>query len=409
MRKLIAPVLVFAVLAGTCSCAVPEGPRETTTVSEITSEENTTETSAPSVSDETSASSEAAYVDSGFLKGLRIEKDNCFVSENEKYQDLINWTMKKAVSRNFKGTLIIGTDDEVLLYQAPNNSLNVDGDPVDPYTTYEIGSVTKMFTAVEILKLAEQGRIKTDDKLTDYFPEFKAGKDITIDDLLRMRSGIPDYVNEPASFWGDKMKAGFKITDDALSDDDFLDALYKIKKLAFKPGTKCEYSNTNYHLLAMIIEKIEGIGYGEVISRDIFIPCSMDHSSAVTDGDVTSVPDKEVGYHEYQKGARGAGDIHSCAKDMLAFDRALFGGTLISPESMEFMKKDSSESEYGCGLMNQEDFVFGHNGATNSYITQNAVIETKEYGNVYFFASTSTALGVEGLFEAFQMAINWAK
>ena len=73
------------------------------------------------------------------------------------------------------------------------------------------------------------------------------------------------------------------------------------------------------------------------------------------------------------------------------------------------MKKDSSESEYGCGLMNQEDFVFGHNGATNSYITQNAVIETKEYGNVYFFASTSTALGVEGLFEAFQMAINWAK
>ena len=405
MRKITASLLILTMVLGMCSCPVPKEPEESTA---STPAETTTASSESTTAEETTAASskEPSYVESGYLKGLRIEKENCFVSENEKFQDLINWTMKKAVSTYFKGSLIIATDDEVLLFAGPNQTTDVDGNPVDPYSTYEIGSVTKMFTSTIILKMAEEGKIKLDDKLGKYFPEYKNGKDITIENLLTMSSGIPDMANEPDVFWGGKVTN--KLNDTLLSDEDFLECLYALKP-TFEPGTRCEYSNTNYHILAMIIEQIEGMSYGEVVKRDIFDPCGMEHSSAQTNGDVTSVPDDDKGYHDFQNGARGAGDIHSCSADMIAFDRALFGGKIISPESLEAMKKEISPTQYGYGLMQYEDFAFGHSGATVSYVTQNAVIETEEFGRVYFFGSTSTVLGIEGLTRSLEMAINWAK
>ena len=407
MRKITASLLALMMVLGMCSCSVPGVPEESTTAA--TTSETTVATTESSASEETSASTseEVSYVESGYLKGLKIiARENCFVSENEKFQDLINWTMKKAIETYFKGSLIIATDDEVLLFAGPNKSIDVDGNPVDPYTTYEIGSVTKMFTATIIMKMVEDGKIKLDDKLIKYFPEYKNGKDITIANLLSMSSGIPDMANEPDVFWGGKVTDN--LNDTLLSDEDFLECLYALNP-TFEPGTKCEYSNSNYHILGMIIEQIEGMSYGEVVKRDIFDPCGLEHSSAQTNGDVTSVPDPERGYHDFQNGARGAGDIHSCMADMVAFDRALFSGKIISMESLEAMKKDLTPTQYGYGLMLYDDFAYGHSGATVSYVSNNVVIDTEEFGKVYFVGSTSTALGIEGLTRSLEMAINWAK
>ena len=335
---------------------------------------------------------------------MKIDKENCFVSENESFENLIKWAKNQAVTHNFKGSLIIATEDEVLLFAGPNGSKDIDGNPVGPYTTYEIGSITKIFTASIIMKLKEEGKIKLDDKLTKYFPEFKNGKDISVENLLSMTSGLPELTDE--SFWDGKIKDN--LNDSIVSDEDFLECLYKSKP-SFAPGERCEYCNTNYHVLAMIIEQIEGMSYGEVIKRDIFDPCGMEHSSAQTDGDVTSVSDPERGYHDFQNGARGAGDIHSCTADMVAFDRALAGGKIISLESLELMKKYSSPTQYGYGIMYYEDFAFGHSGSTPSYVSQNVIIETKDQGRIYFFGSTPTVVGIEGLNQAMYVTIDWGK
>ena len=133
----------------------------------------------------------------------------------------------------------------------------------------------------------------------------------------------------------------------------------------------------------MIIEKLTGISYAEYIAETIFKPLGMSSSSAVTFGDVTSVPEQKEGYHKAQKRARGAGDIHSTVLDMLKFDRAYFAGKIVNNSSMKAMM--NLVEGYGCGWMGEgfcwwkengepkdSDLIF-HSGSTLSYICDNIV------------------------------------
>lgn len=328
---------------------------------------------------------------SGVLKGLKKEDDNYFVSPKTKYEHLAKLTSEKARQTGFSGSMIIATDEDIIMFCGPKTK-TVDGKDKDPYTTYEIGSITKTFTAALTLKLIEQGKLSMDDKVTKFFPECTVAENITIADLLHMQSGLPDYANSPSirSYLGTMME------DDTMTDEIFLKCLND-HNLSFEPKTNTEYSNTNFHLLAMIIEQVEGESYDKVLKRVILDPCGIKHTSSMTTGDVTSIAGA-IGYHPFQKGAGGAGDIHSCAADMIAFDRALFGGKLLSEESMALMK-DFRGTFYGCGLMFIDENVYGHSGSTPAYISQNMIFETEEYGNVYFFASISLNDGMQGMGE----------
>ena len=330
------------------------------------------------------------------LQGLTEEDDNFFVSPDPLYGPLAGRVEKTSHSNCFNGSILIATDDEIILYGGPR-ARTTDGNPVDPYTVYEIGSVSKTFTAVVVMRLAERGRLHLDDTLDLFFPEYGAGKKITIADLLYMQSGIIDYVNESEVFFAHTgKKTPEVVTDDSLlTDGEFLDCLFSLP-LSFEPGTRYEYSNTNYHLLALIVEKSEGMSYGDVVRREIFDPCGMAHSSAMATGDETSVPDAETGYHRFQKGSRGAGDVHSCMADLLAFDRALFGGGLVSRDSMALMM-DFRFGSYGCGLYPYGPNAYGHSGAVTSYVSHSVVIETEAFGRVYLIASTSSSSGLYGL------------
>lgn len=405
MRKIIAAILITAVCLGACSCTAATGTDNSTiTATDATTAAATSETSKESI-ETSSAETTAAYCDSGLLKGLKIEKNNFFVTEDEDCEKLLRWVTASAKEKNYDGSVLIATDDGIILYGGPNAKTTT-GDPVDPYTVYEIGSVTKTFTAVEIMKLIEQGKLSLNDKLTDFFPKFKNGKNITIANLLNMQSGIPDYVNDSMTFFKLENINDFEkyYSNDGLSDEEFLDYLYK-NKLLFEPGTEVSYSNTNYHLLALIIEKIEGISYSEAIKRDIFDPLGMEHSSATAYGDETSIPDEFAGgYHTFQNGSRGAGDIHSCMADLLIFDRALFGGRLVSEDSLKIMM-DFKKGEYGCALFPYGEHAYGHSGSVTSYVTQNVVIETESRGKIYFIASTSTVRGPACIDEMLHKAI----
>lgn len=275
---------------------------------------------------------------------------------------------------------------------------------VNAYTTYEIGSLTKAFTATAVFQLIEQGKLSLDDTLNKFFPEFEKGKDITVYQLLHMQSGLRREFAYPDGNDVDiDMEIFKKYYKDGYTDDELLDMLFAAD-LEYEIGTKFSYSNVNYTLLAMIIEQITGDSYSEYITKNIFEPCGMEHSSSMAFGDVTSVPEKppegyypfdvnEVTDNGYDLGARsfrGCGDIHSCAADMLAFDRALTGGKLINEDSLaEMFKMDMG---YGCGwgLTGKYENAYYHEGGTPSFHTGNLLCKSREYGNVYLIQLHST-------------------
>ena len=258
-----------------------------------------------------------------------------------------------------------------------------------------MASVSKTFTAVAVLQLVEKGKISLDDTLDKYFPEYETGKKITVYNLLHMSSGIPDYCNNPDPFWNisGAEAADKKLSEiylDKISDEEFLQALYQAP-LGFEPGTAFEYSNTNYHLLAFIIEQVSGQKYCDYVKKNIFDKCGMTRSSSMAVGDMTYVP---VGYEElvnygftdengYPAGPnsyRGDSGIHSCLTDMVKFDRALFAGKLLNKNSMEILLK--SENGYCCGLMTDNN-GYSHSGSSFTCSTNNRIIESEEFGHIY--------------------------
>jgi D-alanyl-D-alanine carboxypeptidase len=152
-------------------------------------------------------------------------------------------------------------------------------------THFNIGSLTKQFTAFCIVQLAEKKRLLLNDKLVKYFPDFnkKTGNLITIQQLLTHSSGIIDH---------------YAFTDTTITkhatDKDVLNAVKNIDSTYFTPGTKYRYSNTAYCLLAMIIEKISGMSYHDYIKQNIFGPLSMKNAAVLQIG--TPVYNSAYGY-----------------------------------------------------------------------------------------------------------------
>lgn len=343
------------------------------------------------------------------FEGLQETDDNFFVSTDPVYEKVTDQVKKRSHSNSFKGTVLLATEDEIILYGGPG-SLTTEGKPADLHTTYDIGSCSKAFTAVAVFQLIEAGQISLDDPVNKYFPEYETGKGITVYQLLHMQSGIADYTNDPETFWGDTAaKDPDKFTrmffSDQFTDEDFLQALYAAP-LVFTPGTEMSYSNTNYHLLAMMVEQVSGMKLNEYLQKYIFDPCGMEHTTVMAIGDETSVPTlfsdlsaagivNENGYSEQPNSERGAGGIHSCVADLWAFDKALLSGRLVGSDSLaEMMHFDK---DYGCGLYPYGKHAYGHSGRNGTYTTQNLIMESEQYGRIYFIGTTATDAGTYGL------------
>ena len=338
-----------------------------------------------------------------FTEGLAYdEAEHAWTTEEESFQNLVRIMRQEcAYPDTASGVYLLATDDHVIFLRGVN-AVETDGKTrINAYTVFEIGSVTKTFTATAVLQLWEQGKLDPDDPLGMYFPEFEKGAGITIRQLLHMQSGLrreffpAEELENP-----DLMK---KYYTDGFSDEELLAALFEAE-----PGhvqdTKYEYSNVNYTLLAMIIEKITGESYGAYIREHIFSVCGMEHSYCTEPGRLTSVPEPvpegtypfdfddvfPTGYMSDLRTSRGAGDIHSCAADLLAFDRALTGGKLINRKSLEEMF--NTENGYGCGWVRvgRREPAYLHSGGTPSYMSHNLYCQTKNFGNLYLIILNPT-------------------
>ena len=237
----------------------------------------------------------------------------------------------------------------------------------DINTKYRIGSATKMFTAVMIFQLVEEGKLKLDDKLKNYFPGLPNAGKITIQNMLYHRSGLHDYTHDTNfSDWMDKPK----------SHEELL-KIIKDKGSDFEPGTDADYCNTNYLLLGYIIEKVCKTTYADALRKRIIAKL---HLKATYFGKPININNNESTSYKYSGNNwikeketdlsihGGAGSIVSTPADMVKFIDALFANKLVNKTSLAKMK--TMIDDYGMGMFSNkygDKPSFGHNGRIEEF------------------------------------------
>jgi CubicO group peptidase (beta-lactamase class C family) len=213
--------------------------------------------------------------------------------------------------------------------------------PIDGRTNFRLASFTKQFTAAAIMLLSRDGKLHYDDHLTDFFPDFPAyGKSITVRNLLNHTSGLPDYEDLLMKQYPNTPEE--KIPQ--ILDTGVLKLLEQQNSGKFAPGSKWEYSNSGYAVLAMIVEKASGKSFGQFLQERIFVPLGMKNTLAYEKGK-NEVPHRAYGHfkgdnawHETDQSPTSAvlgdGGIYSSIDDLAKWDRALRDHTLLSEEEM---------------------------------------------------------------------------
>ncbi len=245
-------------------------------------------------------------------------------------------------------------------------------------SVFELASCSKQFTAFAIALLEHQKKLHYSDDITRFLPELKAYKGITIDQLVHHTSGLPDYMQLFDSLW-DKQKIA--------NNDDLVRMLVRYHPpLEFESGTKYEYSNTGYALLASVIEKASGKSYGVYLEQYIFKPLKMTHTLVYNrryqpkkvanyaydffyDDEhsqfVSSDSIPELAQLYYLDGISGDGTVNTTARDLLIWDRALYTSRLLPQAKMDALfapgkLKDGSATNYAFGWMVEEHKDLGH-------------------------------------------------
>jgi len=254
----------------------------------------------------------------------------------------------------FSGVVLVAKNGKVLLskgYGMANYELDV---PNMPQTTFRIGSVTKQFTAMPIIQLLDKLSLKNglDTPVSEYVPDYPQGNKITLYHLLNHKSGIPNYT----SFEEYPDKATRPVSLEKHIE------FFKYKPLNFEPGEKYEYSNSNYVLLAYIIEKATGMPYEIYLQKFIFQPLNMSNSGCTDNKSLQK--NKASGYsvsiegiinaqYEDPSWLTGDGGIYATVEDLYKWDRALYTEKLASKETLntifKSLKADPIKDEYAYG------------------------------------------------------------
>jgi CubicO group peptidase (beta-lactamase class C family) len=216
---------------------------------------------------------------------------------------------------------------------------------IDPQTNFRLASCSKQFTAMAIMLLVHDGKLRYDDKLTDVFPEFPAyGKAITIRNLLNHTSGLPDYEDLMAA--AEKTKGAPIWTDThQIQDAGVLDLLQKESSGKFASGSQWSYSNSGYVVLGLAVEKISGRPFREFLRERIFAPLKMSQTVAYQKGQ-NEVANRAYGHSKESDAWKetdqsptsatlGDGGIYSSLIDLAKWDEALTQHTLLSEKEMQ--------------------------------------------------------------------------
>jgi CubicO group peptidase (beta-lactamase class C family) len=230
---------------------------------------------------------------------------------------------------------------------------------VTPETVFELASVSKQFTATAVMMLVEAGSVKLEDKIPKYFPEgAEVWKDVTVRHLLSHTSGIPDYGAETET----KAKAIVDFRKDYTEDQ--LVQIFAGVPLEFTPGDKWSYSNTGYVLLGILIHRVTGQFYGDMLQQRIFGPLGMTSTRVISEADI--VKHRAAGYRLVDDKLKNQdwaspslnrtadGSLLTNVLDMARWDAALYTENVLREADLELMwakarLNDGSTVPYGLG------------------------------------------------------------
>ncbi|RTL56165.1 MAG: class A beta-lactamase-related serine hydrolase [Sphingobacteriales bacterium] len=268
----------------------------------------------------------------------------------------------------FNGQFLVAKGGTIIIEKYYGKQFISTGDSINEHTPFHIASTSKTLTGGAILKLWEQGKLSLDDSLTKYFPGFPYPT-ITIKMLLTQRSGLPGYNRfEKKPDWD---------FEKIVSNQDMLNYIIKYKPHCdHAPGKAFQYSNTNFALLALIIEKVSGKSYGEFMKETFFIPLQMNDTYVYTHADsARALPSynwrgqKEA--YTFLDEIYGDKNIYSTVHDLLKWDQALYSASFFKPATLEaaytpYSNEKKGINNYGLGwrmkVYPDEKKIIYHNG-----------------------------------------------
>lgn len=288
---------------------------------------------------------------------------------NEHYEKLFK-------QRAFNGCVLVAIGDKIIYENAWGYNDAKLKTPLTTHHLFQLASVTKIFTATAVLKLYERGQLNLNDYVQKYIPEFPYS-DVTIQQLLNHTSGLPNYLHTMPDIGRQ---------DTILSHQSVLQFLIQ-KKLRpeFKPGTRHKYCNTNYAILACLIEKISGISYSDFLKKEIFIPCNMSSTNTIYYIDIfdenTAISNEYISKKiPFYAGDFILGDksIYSNVHDLFNFSQYFLNGKLLKDSLVQKMvtgvKTNRYGLLYGCGIrikdyQDSTKTIWFHNGWWHGYRT----------------------------------------
>jgi CubicO group peptidase (beta-lactamase class C family) len=274
--------------------------------------------------------------------------------------------------------------------------------PADPSMRYSIGSVSKQFTAAAILLLQEQGKLSLDDKVGKYLPSLTRANEVTIRQLLSHTSGYQDYW--PQDYVMPMMLK--PVTADKIME------MWAKKPLDFEPGTKWQYSNTNYVIAGAIVEKVSGMPLIKFLQEKVFAPLGM---ATVANIDERALGETDpTGYMRYglgplhpapKEGAGwlfAAGELAMTAEDLAKWDISMMNGALLKPASYQALGTDTLlksglGTHYGLGVdvsNRAGKRALSHSGEVSGFTAQNIVFPDERAAIVVL--TNQDAIGTSG-------------
>lgn len=372
-HRLLAILLTLGCMINLVSCS-----RNTVkAASSVNIQENTVE--AKGVNEGKNYDSKANRSEHEELTDIISEDDSVEKIVDPAYEEVEKYLDEESAYKGFQGVALVAQGNEIKFAKAYGNADYDDNIANKVNTRFAIASNTKQFTAAAIMQLVESGKVNLDDTIDKYFPKFKYANQITVKELLQMRTGLVDYLNAAELYFKDeeslkilddyREKAYFDeyVSDSRWTADIILNNLY-LSELQFEPGQAYDYCNTNYYLLGLIIEQASGVSYEDYIAENIFKPCGMKNTSmSAEETDAKGHGSTESGeIVANPKFTFAAGNIYTNVYDLLRWERMFHTGKVLSEESYNQMITPSEDSGYGLGLI-ISDGIIRHSGVIDGF------------------------------------------
>lgn len=259
----------------------------------------------------------------------RILGDSEKVYYNEKLAKFFDSLLLRS---GFSGGILVAKNGQVLYEHYEGYTDAYKADSITDITPFHVASTSKTFTSTAIMKLVQAGKLNLDDSLGKFFPQFPYPGN-TVRNLLNHSSGIPYYANFMDKYGWDKKQVA--------TNADVLYSLYANRPpQEFIPGSRFRYCNTNFVLLALIIEKVSGRFYPDFIKDSIFTPCGMTHSYVVShknpqDFIPSFYPGNRIYNFDYLDGVYGDKNVFTTCRDLAKYDSCLRENVLLEHATYE--------------------------------------------------------------------------